>query len=238
MNSAIRAVIAPIKRKVIAPFKRNFKYPWLPHWVQVSRETDVHPHVREERGELFEAYNTGTTELDLLNWLHATVRVLKPDAVLETGAANGIGTTALASACRLNGFGKIHSVELDPDLCSRLDGLLKHLGLRDFVEIHCEDSIQFLARNTTPFDVGFFDSMCEIRASEFSTCLERGTIRKPAVFHDTSARRCETMKGWPRDELHLKYRADLQALAKDPRCSGYFESPLSRGFVCLFLMPA
>ena len=211
------------------------KYPWLPRWVELHNERDVHPHVPEERAELFDAYNTGTTELDLLNWLHATVRVLKPNAILETGAANGIGTIALASACRFNGLGKVHSVELEPERCTALDQILKKAGLREFVQIHCGDSLNFLSSNKSIFDIGFYDSMCEIRAYEFKVCLDSGTIRQLAVFHDTSARRCETLKGWPSDEQHATYRADLMSLAVDSRCSGYFESPLSRGFVCIFV---
>jgi predicted O-methyltransferase YrrM len=210
----------------------------LPRWVQVRSEKDVHPHVAAERPELFEAYNAGTTELEVLNWLHATIRLIKPAAVLETGAADGLGTVALARACRQNGFGVVHSVELDAGLCRQLERLLTRQGLMEHVRIHNADSREFLRRNETVFDLGFFDSMCQIRAEEFHICLERGTIRQLAVFHDTSPRRCESLKGWPSEEEHVKYRADLLQLAADPRCSGFFESPLSRGLIGIFLSQA
>lgn len=211
------------------------KYPWLPSWVKVQRECDAHPHVPVERAELFEAYNTGTTELEVLNWLHATIMVLKPAAILETGAANGIGTIALASACRNNGCGVVHSVELDPDLCHELEHKVKKLGLAKYVQVHCMESLKFIRQHTGMFDVGYFDSMCEIRASEFEACLDARLIRSLAVFHDTSPTRCQSLKGWPNDDEHIAYRADLRRLAADPRCSGFFESTLSRGFTCIFI---
>lgn len=198
-------------------------------------EKDVHPHVARERAEWFEAYNTGTTELELLNWLHATVMLLKPNAILETGAADGIGTLALARACENNGFGVVHSVELDADRCARLEKLIAGQGLERHVRVHHADSREFLERAPTEFDIGFFDSMCEIRAEEFAICLRRGTLRRLAVFHDTSPQRCDSLQDWPSPEQHAKYRADLLQLAVDPRCSGYFESPLSRGWIGIFM---
>jgi predicted O-methyltransferase YrrM len=209
--------------------------PWLPKWVNPVVESTVHPHVPDERADLFRAFNAGTTELEVLNWLHATIMVLKPNAILETGAADGVGTIALASACRINGFGVVHSVELDPKLCESLREKLEREGLLNFVNIHCGDSRKYLAECDTVFEFSFFDSMCEIRADEFETALRRGILRNMAVFHDTSARRCESMRDWPAKPLHDEYRRRLFELANDGRCTGHFESSLSRGFVCIFL---
>lgn len=210
---------------------------WLPSWAHVASEGTTHPHVPAERAELFNAHNAGTTELEVLNWLHATVMLLKPEHVLETGAANGLGTIALASACKNNGFGKVHSVEIDPGSCYELASKLRDANLAEYVEIHCDDSREYLKKNTTVFDLGFYDSMCELRADEFRICLEKQTIRKLAVFHDTSPLRCQSLKDQPIEELHSMYRNELKEFAADPRCSGSYESLLSRGFVCLFIKP-
>ena len=213
------------------------RYPWLPPWGEPKSEADVHPHVPAERAELFEAYDMGTTELEVLNWLNATIRVLKPESVLETGVANSLGTIALAQACRMNGRGKVHSVEIDPERCSAAEAKLRHLGLEGQAEIHRDDSQSFLRTTDLSFDIGFFDSEPELRAEEFRICLERGILRRVAVFHDTSPLRCESLDGWPSPEEHRAYRRDLLELARDPRCSGFFESTLSRGFFCIFLSP-
>jgi hypothetical protein len=104
--------------------------------------------------------------------------------------------------------------------------------------VHCESSLDYLRRTDTVFDVGFFDSLCELRAEEFRTCLDRGIIRKLAVFHDTSPLRTATLPVAPSPELHAAYRRDVLALARDPRCTGWYESTLSRGFIAIFVDPA
>ena len=217
--------------------RRRRKYSWLPRWVAIKSEKDAHPHVPEEHAEWFDAMNTGTTELEILNWLHATILALKPHSILETGAADGLGTIALATACKYNGFGLVHSVELEAERCKKLQERLDGAGLGEFARVHQGDSRDFLRTTNLKFDMGFYDSMCELRADEFEICLNRGIIRQIAVFHDTSPRRCETLKGWPSDEEHLEYIQRLSALGKDPRTSGSFESPLSRGLVAIFIKP-
>lgn len=213
------------------------KYPWLPPWGEPKSEAEVHPHVPAERAELFEAYDMGTTELEVLNWLNATIRVLKPDAVLETGVANALGTVALARACQANGHGRVHSVEIDEERCTLARRKLRHLGLAEHATIHRADSREFLRTTELAFDLAFFDSEPELRAEEFAICLERGILRQVAVFHDTSPRRCESLDGWPSPEEHRAYRRELLRMAEDPRATGYFESTLSRGFFCIFLSP-
>jgi predicted O-methyltransferase YrrM len=214
--------------------RRRF-YPWIPRWAEVRREIDVHPHVPSEHAEWFEAHNTGSTEFEVLNWLHATIRLLKPAAVLETGAADGLGTIALASACAANGRGVVHSVEIDPALCEQLRRRTAAEKLADHVRVHCESSLTYLASTSDTFDIGFFDSLCELRAQECRLCLERGLITTAAIFHDTSPHRTESLKEWPSPEAHAHYRADVLALARDPRCSGFFESTLSRGLIAIFV---
>jgi len=216
---------------------KRHKFPWFPRWLLVHREHNVHPHIPAERANLFESYNAGTTELEVLNWLHATIMVLKPDHVLETGAADGLGTIALASACRNNGFGTVHSVELDAKLCRSLESKVRWRGLSKYVQVHCQDSQTYLRETKTVFDIGFYDSMCEFRAQECEICLDRGILRTLAVFHDTAETRCQSLKGWPSEEDQIAYRERLKKLAADSRIRGSFESKLSRGFTCLFLKP-
>jgi hypothetical protein len=214
---------------------RRSRYSWRPWWAPIRREAEVHPHSASERPELFEAFNTGSTEFELLNWLHATIRLIKPERVVETGSHDGLGTIALATACRANGLGCVHSIEIDPQRCAQIERRVRRAGLMDYAQIHCADSMTFLRQTDLVFDMGFYDSLPELRAKEFAICLERGSIRKLGVFHDTSPERCDTMKGWPEPAVHAEYRRELDELAAHPRCCGRWESELSRGFVVLFL---
>src|ERR1700694_3131550 len=110
-----------IRRNITSEFKprivsgRAWRPQWLPSWFVLQSEAEAHPHDPAERAELFLGYNTGSTEMEVLNWLYATILLLKPQHIVETGAADGLGTIALASACKANGFGRVHSIEIDTE---------------------------------------------------------------------------------------------------------------------------
>ncbi|MBI5692658.1 MAG: class I SAM-dependent methyltransferase [Verrucomicrobia bacterium] len=213
---------------------RDWHPTWLPEELTLGLESTVHPHCPEERGELFVAHNTGSTEIETLNWLHATVCLTKPAQVLETGALDGLGTLALAAACRDNGFGRVHSVEIDAAACERIAALIRRHGLSRHVEIHCGDSRDFLRTTREQFAFGFFDSLCDIRAEEYRICLERSLLSGIAAFHDTSAYRNRTLPNDPTPAVQAEYRRQVLELARDPRHSGHFEHVLSRGLIVLF----
>lgn len=227
------AIKRTLKKLIRRERVREWRPAWLPRWVALSKESSVHPHCLEERADLFLGYNGASTEIEVLNWLHATVCLLKPMNILETGAADGLGTIALASACKANGFGTVHSVELDQQLCERLTGKLKKLGLSEFAVIHHSNSLEYLSETNTIFDFAFYDSLCEIRAEEFAIALRRGLMRNMAVFHDTSPFRCKSLPDIPEQVIHEKFRQDLFELSRTPKCNGYFESALSRGLIVI-----
>ncbi len=213
---------------------RHWHPTWLPLDLYVGLEATFHPHSPEERADLFLAHNTGSTEIETLNWLHATICLTKPACVLETGALDGIGTIALAAGCRDNGRGKVHSIEIDAGACERLAARLRRYHLSDYVEVHCCDSLTFLQTTELRFDFGFFDSLCQIRAEEYRVCVERELLRGIAAFHDTSALRCRTLPHDPPSEIQDEYRRKIRELANGRHSSGYFENPLSRGLFVIF----
>jgi predicted O-methyltransferase YrrM len=207
-------------------------YSWQPIWAPTLQESSIHPHCLEEKANFFDAADGGSTEYEILNWLHSSIRLLKPQNILETGGWEGLGTIALAHACKLNGFGKVTCLEIDPRQCVRIEQVLEESHLSQFVEVQCMSSLDYLSQSSKIFDIGFFDSETTIRATEADICLQRGIIRNLAVFHDTSPTRTEEYT--PR-EVQDKYRNDVFALARHPNCTGYYDMPLSRGFIALFL---
>jgi predicted O-methyltransferase YrrM len=203
----------------------------------LQRETVMHPHVPEERGDLFLAYGGASTEIEVLNWLYATVILLKPQSILETGTSGGLGTIALASACRANGFGHVHSIEFKERNCRKARARLRSRSLSRYATVYCSESLTFLRSTDLRFDFGFFDSLCEIRAEEYALCRERGILHGAAAFHDTSPHRTRTSKETPAP-VHQRYRERLHELAREPGVTGYFESVLSRGLFVIFHNPA
>jgi hypothetical protein len=212
---------------------RNWKPSWVPRWSILHKEINVHPHIPEEKADLFLNFNTGSSEIEVLNWLYSTICLLKPENILETGAAHGFGTIALASACKANGFGTVHSVEIDASFCQAVEKKVRKLGLQRFTNIVCDDSLNFLSKTSIEFDLGYFDSLCEIRGREFEIALDRGLIKQLAVFHDTSPYRCRSLPEQPEQSIHEKYRNDLFNLSLSEKCSGIFESRLSRGIIII-----
>lgn len=205
---------------------------WKPSISGIKKESDVHPHVDIEKAHLFEVADSSSTEYEVLNWIHATIRVLKPQLVLETGAFNGIGTVAMAHACKLNGFGKVHSLEIDPKCCANVNKTLQDEYLSDYAEVHQCHSLGFLRNTDLIFDIGFFDSAPDTRTVECHICLTRSILTKVAVLHDTSPYRLDSAPDYDGGPV---YRNKILELAKLPMVSGYYDSPLSRGFMALFL---
>ncbi|MEI8349915.1 MAG: class I SAM-dependent methyltransferase [Candidatus Omnitrophota bacterium] len=214
---------------------RSWRPQWLPPWVVLQTENSVHPHMPEEHADLFLAYNASSTEIETLHWLHATSCLIKPKCILETGVAEGLGTIALAAACKANGFGKVHSIEIDSQRCITLNKLLDKEKLSEFVVVHRDDSRDFLRTTNLNFDLAYFDSLCEIRAEEYTICRQRDILKGIAVFHDTAPLRTQTLASYPPEPLHSEYRRQIHELVKQPGVTGYFESTLSRGLVAIFL---
>ncbi len=208
---------------------RAWRPQWLPSWFVLKSEAEAHPHDPAERADQFLGFNTGSTEMEVLNWLYSTILLLKPRHIVETGAADGLGTIALASACKANGFGRVHSIEIDIEVCTRAKELLERAGLAEWVEYHCEDSQSFLRRTEVRFELGFFDSICEIRAQECAEAMERGVLHGPAIFHDTSPYRTKTLKKDPGEPAHSEYRQRLKEVADKYFGGSFFETTLSRG---------
>lgn len=76
---------------------------------------DVHARVREAVAEyerLTPQFAAGTIDPAEGALLYALVRTRRPDAVIETGTANGISTTYLLAALARNEHGTLHSIDL------------------------------------------------------------------------------------------------------------------------------
>jgi predicted O-methyltransferase YrrM len=154
-------------------------------------ESEHHPHAPEEKAELFQAFNGSSAEVETITFINALVCLHKPKLVLETGSGSGFGTIAIACALKTNGFGHLHSVEIDANT-SRSAGENMDLvdsTLRNFVSLHNADSQAFIKEWTGEvFDFVFFDSLIAFRHTEFNLLLAQGLLAPNAlcVFHDTS----------------------------------------------------
>jgi predicted O-methyltransferase YrrM len=192
-------------------------------------ESSVHPHVPEERSELFHTEDDTSTEYEYLELLQALIFALKPREVLETGGYVGLGTSALAEAVRFNGLGHLTTVEINSGRVQQIKKRLGNLSLEDIVSIVNDDSQKFLLQTDKHFDFAFLDSDLTIRCKELKILLDRGLLKRHSfvAIHDTSKVR-EFPLGTPDLGAKVFWR-ELETL------SGirFVEFPYSRGLTLI-----
>lgn len=119
-----------------------------------------------------------STEIEVTALIAGLVRGLQPRLVVETGAAFGQTTHAIADALERNGHGQLITFETDS---ARRDLLSPH----PLVEVH-GSSLDADLSDRPPIDVAFLDSFYETRIPEFlhlRQWMRPGTI---VAFHDTA----------------------------------------------------
>jgi predicted O-methyltransferase YrrM len=153
-------------------------------------EKDMHPHVAEERPELFHVMRDDGTEFEVMNLLHALTVAFKFENVLETGTQYGYSTLAIASALEFNGRGRITTVEMREDCVHRARGLAARWDLERWIDFRCRDTSTFVEEyDGPPFDFMFLDSELGQRAEEFRVLYDRAKVSGIVSIHDTSRRR-------------------------------------------------
>lgn len=196
-------------------------------------ESTIHPHVRDERAQLFLADDGNSPELEYRDLLGALVRSLKPGSILETGTGSGRSTLALALAARDYG-GYLTTIEQDFELQRKAHELLASRQLLSpHVYLIQGDSLTILsssAKKYHRFDFCFLDSNLAHRATELRILCENGMLKENAVVvvHDTSILR-EMPAGTRCGESVSYYYAIIQVLADFPQLVGPIVFPLSRG---------
>ena len=157
----------------------------------------VHPHdIRDCAGLFHVRDNSGSTEYEFLNLLHAFVLAMKPARVIETGTFTGMGTVAIAHAMKMNGVGRLWTVDLED--CTEAKQHIHDYELGLCTEFVRSDSADFCARYLgEPFDLAFIDSG-EGRLKETLTLIERGMLREGALVlvHDAGPYRQNFSSSW------------------------------------------
>jgi len=96
-------------------------------------------------------------EPDTAQFLHILIRSSKRARLLEIGTSNGYSTIWLAWAASENN-GRVISIDRNPDKQAQADSNLRHVGLRELVDLQCGDATEIVANLPGPFDFVFFDA--------------------------------------------------------------------------------
>lgn len=190
------------------------------------RESEYAYHVPEERAELFHCYDSGSTEHEYLELLHALVLVSKPLNILETGTYLGFGTMAITEAIKFNGVGHLTTIDLSEENVSKVAASLQSLGMDSLVTVLKGDSLCLIREAAEPYDFVFLDSELFIRGLELELLFARNLLPSGSmiVVHDTSRLRVA-----PNGVPDVGSKIFWETFEKYSNRVRYLEFPLSRG---------
>src|SRR4029077_12131689 len=112
---------------------------------QTAREIDG------KAAQLWSMFDGFTAETEVLDFLYTLVRLTKPERRLDISTWLGRSAVAIGSAMRDNGFGKLISLELDPEAAKCALTEIGTAGLCDWVEVVVEQSLTFESQNELEF---------------------------------------------------------------------------------------
>jgi predicted O-methyltransferase YrrM len=234
--STIHATLLALKRRLLPFRSRNSWAETLEACFGAASEAELAthhpPHARVDE---FRSIDPGSTELEVLELLHAIVRVFKPLTVLETGTFRGFGTLTLAHALACNGKGTVKTVDRDSEAVRLAKRHIRVFdpGLLGRVSFIRGDSLETIATlESGEVGLAFLDSAPSIRVAELELLLERQLLAPAGivVIHDTNFSFPAPEEGDP--EMRWQGLARLEALTQQ---HGTIWSPLSRGFMMMQL---
>lgn len=151
-----------------------------------SAQTEYTPPSREcPNPYLWHMADSQSTELEVLDFLKALVTTVKPRLIVETGTFLGYGTIALAQGLKLNGFGRIITIEYDPLICAKAKERIKAAGLADWVESRNESSTETAIGDK--IDLLFSDSAIVVREQEIRRLLPQISPQGLIAIHDANS---------------------------------------------------
>lgn len=135
--------------------------------------------------ERWKMVDTQTSELEVTDFLKSLVVTLKPRLIVETGTFLGYSTLKMAAGLRENGFGRIVTIEYDPEIFAKAKERIDASGLGKWIENRNESSLD--ARIEGTIDLFFSDSHLPIREQEIRRFLPQIDARGLILMHDASS---------------------------------------------------
>ncbi len=125
------------------------------------------PHsVKGIPARIWSRFDDYTAETEVVDFLHALVRLVKPVHVLETGTWIGLSASAIAMAQRANGFGRLTTLEINADVHATAQRNFRHYGVDQIVDAHLGCSLEHTPEHK--IDMLILDADPAQRAAEFA----------------------------------------------------------------------
>jgi predicted O-methyltransferase YrrM len=135
--------------------------------------------------EWWQMVDSQSSELEVLDFLKSIVLTTKPRLIVETGTFIGYSAIKMAEGLKANGFGKLITVEFDPDIFAKAKQRIDLSGLRDWIEYRNASSLEAPIDGT--IDLLFSDSHLTIREQEIRRFLPQIDARGLILIHDASS---------------------------------------------------
>ena len=130
-------------------------------------------------------YDSMSAEVEVLDFLKAIVKTLKPDVVVETGTFSGLSTLRIAEGLKENGVGRVITCEYDPKVFAAAKARFDASGLGEWIEARNASSLELKVEGK--IDLFFSDSDVAIREAEVRRFLPQINPYGLILMHDASS---------------------------------------------------
>ena len=130
-------------------------------------------------------YDSMSAEAEVLDFLKAVVKTLKPELVVETGTFSGLSTLRIAEGLKENGVGRVVTCEYDAKVHAAAKARFDASGLGDWIEARNASSLELKVEGK--IDLFFSDSDVAIREAEVRRFLPQINPYGLILMHDASS---------------------------------------------------
>jgi len=149
---------------------------------KVMPQLAVTPGGREAR--FWSMFDSRTPEVESIDTIASLIRATKPQHVLETGGWLGHLTHAVSAALTANGFGRLTTLEGDPEVHAHLAKKIKPLGTTHLVELTGEKLLATDRYDFAIFNGAYAQAVFEDQEAEFFHLVNFLQDGATAVFVD------------------------------------------------------
>jgi len=147
---------------------------------EYHRPTPECPHP-----ERWHMYDSMSAEVEVLDFLKAIVKTLKPEVVVETGTFSGLSTLRIAEGLKENGVGRVITCEYDPKVYAVAKARFDASGLGEWIDARNASSLELKVEGK--IDLFFSDSDVAIREAEVRRFLPQINPHGLILMHDASS---------------------------------------------------
>jgi predicted O-methyltransferase YrrM len=183
--SAGGAVIAVIVPRFVKRYEGHHILDRVSEQEDFVQPEYVGPTLECPHPEWWQMVDSQSSELEVLDFLKCIVLTTKPRLIVETGTFIGYSAIKMAEGLKANGFGKLITIEFDPDIFAKAKQRIDLSGLRDWIEYRNASSLETPIDGT--IDILFSDSHLTIREQEIRRFLPQIDPRGLILIHDASS---------------------------------------------------